>query len=177
MVIQNYPACNSVCETHAWHLHGMHFWVLGTGRGMWSGSAEQLASLNKHDPVKRDVTQTIGEGVDNKPWVSPVDYAPCGWTMIRFRVETPGAWYFHCHQLWHIVMGSNAIFYTPAAGIPEPPPNLLLCGEMTAQVVVDKLTPPKTTEYANYTVGGTSRRSLAVAASALVVAASALPGV
>jgi L-ascorbate oxidase len=139
-VIQNYPACNGVCETHALHIHGMHFWVLGTGRGEWTGSADQLASLNKQDPAYRDVVQTVGEGVDNKPWSDSEDYGPCGWTMIRFLVQSPGAWFFHCHQLWHIIMGSNAVLFTNASSIPEPPSNLLLCGDMTAEAVSEKVT-------------------------------------
>lgn len=136
MVIQNYPACNGVCETHAWHTHGMHFWVLGTGRGEWIGSAEQLASLNREDPAYRDVVQTVSEGVDNRPFGSSAEHGPCGWTMVRFRVQSPGAWYFHCHQIWHIVMGSNAVLYTPRSSIPPPPRNLMLCGDMTVDSVI-----------------------------------------
>ena len=33
MVLQNYPACNGVCETHPIHLHGHSFWVLGNFKG------------------------------------------------------------------------------------------------------------------------------------------------
>ena len=49
-MFQNYPACNGVCETHSWHLHGHSFWVLGFGTGTWIGSQAQIDSLNTVDP-------------------------------------------------------------------------------------------------------------------------------
>mmetsp|Transcript_83581 Transcript_83581/g.269371 ORF Transcript_83581/g.269371 Transcript_83581/m.269371 type:complete len:665 (-) Transcript_83581:6-2000(-) len=164
MVIHNYPACNGVCETHSWHMHGMHFWVLGAGRGEWSGSAAQLAMLNTVDPPMRDTVQTISEGVDNMPFdkTQPQTFGPCGYTVIRFVPKSPGTWMFHCHQLWHIIMGSNAVFYTAAHTIPPPPSNLMLCGEMTVEKVAQKLYGCSNTVNANVASTGSSPFAAAV---------------
>jgi len=159
VVIQNYPACNGHCETHAFHAHGMHFWVLGTGRGEWTGSAEQLASLNKVDPAFRDVTQVVSEGVNNEPFgKNSDDFGPCGWTMIRFKVYSPGAWYFHCHMIWHILMGQNAVFYTPADTIPAPPDDLLFCGDMTMSSALAKQSEATTTSATDSNIEANSGR-------------------
>lgn len=135
LVIQNYPACNGVCETHAWHLHSVHSWILGTFRGEYTGSSEQIDDFNLVDPPQRDVVMTVSEGVEN----TPDDTTGCGYTVLRFRIEAPGAWPFHCHQVFHHKMGSQVLFYTGIDTIPDPPSNLLLCGDMDAQTVATKL--------------------------------------
>ena len=98
IVLQNYPACNKVCEQHPWHLHGHKFWAVGQGRGEWTGSEEQLDSLaSGTDPVLRDTVTLIPDEVT----VDPVK--GCGWVVIRFVADNPGAWGFHCHIAWHHV--------------------------------------------------------------------------
>ncbi|CAE8703707.1 unnamed protein product [Polarella glacialis] len=136
IVIQNYPACNGVCETHSFHLHGMPFWVLGTFRGEFNGSAEQVAAFNLVDPPMRDSIMTPSEGVNNKPAIR----AGCGYVVIRFKPIGPGAWPFHCHQLLHAApMGSIVVFHTGPEGLPPPPSNLLVCGGMNLQTIMKRL--------------------------------------
>lgn len=135
IVVQSYPACYKVCETHAWHLHGMHFWVLGTFRGQWVNSAEQIAAFNLADPVYRDTVMTVGEGEGNVP----SDNAGCGYVVVRFVVDTPGTWLFHCHHMPDVLTGASVLFYTPADTLPSPPSNLLLCGDMTVGAAAEKM--------------------------------------
>lgn len=120
LVMQNYPACNGVCEAHPWHLHGHHFWVVGQGHGKWIGSAEQLGSLKSgSDPVFRDtVTLTTDVSI-------PMDEPkPCGWFVLRFVADNPGAWNLHCHITWHTIMGMRQIVWYDDGSIPEPPADL-----------------------------------------------------
>ena len=48
-----------MCEQHPWHLHGHKFWVVGMGLGNWNGSAEQIASLEPENAVKRDTVTVL----------------------------------------------------------------------------------------------------------------------
>ncbi len=63
------PAARNTTEQHPFHLHGHHFWVLGSGFGPYNSSVE--ATLNLVNPMYRD-TQILPEG---------------GWTVIRFVVS------------------------------------------------------------------------------------------
>ena len=56
-------------EQHPFHLHGYHFWVLGTGIGVYSEAANS-ASLNTVNPVYRDTVSVLKNG----------------WAVIRFKV-------------------------------------------------------------------------------------------
>ena len=96
-------------EQHPMHLHGQHFYVLGSGQGLY---AELLAKdpaaletyLNFDDPQLRD-TETLPKG---------------GWLYLRFRADNPGVWPFHCHIQAHEFMGMVALF---AMGDPSDIPN------------------------------------------------------
>ena len=44
-------------------------------------------------PVKRDT------------WM----LAAQGYTVIRFRANNPGVWFFHCHMDWHNIAGSSPL--------------------------------------------------------------------
>lgn len=62
-------AARNTSEQHPFHLHGHHFWVLGSGVGTYNSSVQ--ASLNLVNPIYRD-TEIVPEG---------------GWTVIRFVVS------------------------------------------------------------------------------------------
>lgn len=112
LVIQN--ACTlkvGDLEIHPWHLHGHDFWILGYGDGLY-------------DPNK----SRSGFNLDNPPARNNVATFPFGWTAIRFKLDNPGAWPFHCHVEWHFHMGMGVMF---AYGIDEVgtiPTSTLGCG-------------------------------------------------
>merc|ERR1712169_4662 len=81
---------------HPIHLHGHKFWVLGSGEGSFSyaTTAEAPADLlNLENPPYRDTT-----GLPSR-----------GWVVIRYLTDNPGAWIFHCHLQWHIVVGMAVV--------------------------------------------------------------------
>lgn len=120
VVLQNYPACNGACEVHPWHLHGHSFWVVGQGHGEWTGSDAQVAGLKEGaGAVYRD-TVTLTSDNSASPYV---DAEPCGWAVIRFVANNPGAWPLHCHISWHVPMGMQAVFWYADGSIPAPPEN------------------------------------------------------
>lgn len=135
IVVNHYPNCFKSCDTHSWHLHSGHFWSLGTFSGKWTGSDAQLAALNVANPPMRDSVSTASEGDENHKLDASDPFQPCGYTVLRFRVEHAGLYLFHCHHLFHEMMGQMALFYTNGSTIPPPPDNVLTCSKMTSSVV------------------------------------------
>ncbi|KAF5579807.1 Cupredoxin [Fusarium pseudocircinatum] len=77
---------------HPIHLHGHKFWVLGSGEGSFPYAAVTDAPedlINLRDPPYRDTMGLHSQG----------------WAAIRYVTDNPGAWMFHCHLQWHVVVG------------------------------------------------------------------------
>lgn len=143
IVLQNYPACNGICETHPWHMHGHHFWHVGTWEGAYNpelgyptsgggGNFIRDTITLVGDSPKQNVTANIGEKC-----ISTLK--PCGFTVIRFVANNPGAWFFHCHIDWHLEMGMAVAFYYKDIPDTAPPPDLSIteiCGEVYPSVVL-----------------------------------------
>ena len=110
-------------------MHGHKFWVIGTGKGAWNGSASQLAQLDTKGAVLRDTMTVIPDA--EKPFGGQVRQGGCGWTAIRFIANNPGVWPFHCHVTWHFVMGMQVIFLESTNKIPRPGDDIPICGEVT----------------------------------------------
>jgi L-ascorbate oxidase len=129
IVLQNYPACNGVCETHPWHMHGHHFWVVGTWPGEFNGTLPTEGTGGKL--YRRDTIMIIGEGEDHRPTTR----RGCGFTVIRFVANNPGAWPFHCHAEWHQIMGMGVTLYYPSNTIPAPrSADHSICGDVTPEI-------------------------------------------
>ncbi|KAK6332871.1 hypothetical protein TWF696_002892 [Orbilia brochopaga] len=79
---------------HPMHLHGHKVWVMAQGNGYFNMS--DYASLPREGRLIRD-TVTI-EGY--------------GFVLLRFVVDHPGLWAFHCHNVWHAEAGLMMAFYT-----------------------------------------------------------------
>ena len=85
MVVNNIDAA-----IHPFHMHGHQFQVLdrpGSNAGRWSGRSRARSA--RAPPPRRDVVN-----VDAHSYV-----------VLRFRVEHPGVFLFHCHIEWHVEMG------------------------------------------------------------------------
>ncbi|KAL2871428.1 Cupredoxin [Aspergillus lucknowensis] len=98
---------------HPMHLHGHHFWVLGSGTGSFpynSVTDAPRSLINLQNPPYRDTT--------NLP--------PSGWAVIRYVTDNPGAWIFHCHIQWHMVSGMALVLVEGQDKIPG------LIGESTS---------------------------------------------
>jgi L-ascorbate oxidase len=91
IVLQNFPACNGACEVHPWHLHGHHFWHVGTFEGAYDpsvGYPEEEAGNN----YKRDTILLVGADKQNTDATCSELREPCGNAVIRFEADNPGAW-------------------------------------------------------------------------------------
>ncbi|CAG8588829.1 5052_t:CDS:10, partial [Dentiscutata heterogama] len=70
---------------HPFHLHGHNFFIMAIS----SSGKPDTKLYNLVDPPLRD-TITIPSG---------------GWAVIRFMINNPGVWAFHCHIEWHVELG------------------------------------------------------------------------
>jgi hypothetical protein len=107
-------------QQHPMHLHGNHFWMLGSGPGVFN-RATDYAKLNTRDPVMRDTVQVRNEG----------------WAVFRFVADNPGTWALHCHIEWHLAAGMLMFFEIGRGRIPPPPddfPLLTTYGKWKAEV-------------------------------------------
>ncbi|SCV05089.1 LANO_0G18228g1_1 [Lachancea nothofagi CBS 11611] len=87
LVINNYDD-----GAHPFHLHGHKFWVLSTAdRGYFRKSFydSDNGEMDFTNPISRDVLGVSGYG----------------YAVIRFVVDNPGIWPFHCHIGWHMESG------------------------------------------------------------------------
>ncbi|XP_021846105.2 laccase-3 [Spinacia oleracea] len=80
-------------EDHPMHLHGYHFFVVGTGKGNFNPTTDP-ARFNLVDPPARNTVGTT----------------PGGWVAIRFVADNPGVWLMHCHLDVHIGWGLAMVF-------------------------------------------------------------------
>ncbi|KAL1936528.1 hypothetical protein VTP01DRAFT_662 [Rhizomucor pusillus] len=85
---------NLDANAHPFHLHGHVFQIVARGEGVYDGSQDNNLTWYLDNPVQRDVVQ-VPSG---------------GFTIIRFRADNPGAWFFHCHIEWHLESGLAAVF-------------------------------------------------------------------
>jgi len=170
VVVNHFPNCYKRCDTHVWHLHSGHFWSLGTFPGKWTGSQQQLDALNVVNPTLRDSVSTASEGDENHMLAqdgAPYEdfFQPCGYTVLRFKVTHPGLYMFHCHHLFHEMMGQIRMFYTKGSTIPAPPENVLTCGKMNSLIVQGQVPSPKSSGHAHGTTAQSSGSESSVHAS------------
>ncbi|UPL03177.1 hypothetical protein LCI18_014111 [Fusarium solani-melongenae] len=92
-------------DFHPMHIHGQHFWDLGSGNGTYD------AQQNEHHfkvftPVRRDTTVLYRYATKGVP------HTTAGWRAWRIRVteENVGAWMMHCHVAQHAVMGMATVW-------------------------------------------------------------------
>jgi L-ascorbate oxidase len=121
VIIQNNPAQDlggiqinrTNSEQHPIHLHGHHFYILGTGKGdfleLQQNDPSWKSLLNYKNPQHAD-TATVGKD---------------GWVYLRFIADNPGLWPIHCHIAWHEWMGMLMLFAEEAENIPPTPKNIL----------------------------------------------------
>ncbi|KAG0183291.1 hypothetical protein DFQ28_001822 [Apophysomyces sp. BC1034] len=78
---------------HPFHLHGHAFQIVARGEGLYTGNKSE-ATWVIDNPTTRDTVLVPG----------------LGYTIIRFRADNPGVWFFHCHIEWHLETGLAATF-------------------------------------------------------------------
>lgn len=104
-----------ISRYHPMHKHGNKFFVLGmgTGRFPWDTVEEAeralpVGSFNFDNPPYMDTVQTQRSMVG-------------AWLAIRYQVEAPGAWLFHCHIQPHLTGGMGVVILDAVDTFPRVP--------------------------------------------------------
>lgn len=121
VIIQNNPAQafggiqinRTSSEQHPIHLHGQHFYILGSGPG-------DFMELQQKDPSWRSLLN-----YDNPQHADTATVGKDGWLYLRFMASNPGLWPIHCHISWHEFMGMLMLFAEDIENIPQTPNNTL----------------------------------------------------
>lgn len=112
IIIQNRVADNGVCEQHPWHIHGLDMWLIGQGEGEFDLVSDPVL-FNTENPIKVNtfvLYPTVFGRQRGMPAVDGPKHAPCGWVAVRIAASNAGIWAFHCHIIWHSIMGMSTTF-------------------------------------------------------------------
>ncbi|RSL91621.1 hypothetical protein CDV31_015434 [Fusarium ambrosium] len=92
-------------DFHPMHIHGQHFWDLGSGNGTYDAHQNEKR-FRHYVPVLRDTTILYRYATKGVP------HTTAGWRAWRIRVteENVGAWMMHCHIAQHAVMGMATVW-------------------------------------------------------------------
>ncbi|KAL6420067.1 hypothetical protein ACFW04_011924 [Cataglyphis niger] len=120
---------------HPFHLHGYSFCVMYAG--------QFVNALNKNDITNKDVMKEIEAHMarlQNGYYThcSPKDTVivpNTGFTILRFKADNPGWWFFHCHFTWHTATGMNVVLHVGTSyDLPPVPPNFPKCNNWTPRI-------------------------------------------
>jgi FtsP/CotA-like multicopper oxidase with cupredoxin domain len=113
---------NRAQPVHAMHKHSNRMYLLGRGVGpfVWPNVAEarkHTTEFNKlEDAQYRDTVVTAS-----------TIFFP-SWTVVRYKVENPGAWILHCHMMTHLQGGMAVVLMDGVDVWPEVPGKYKLGG-------------------------------------------------
>jgi L-ascorbate oxidase len=106
--------------------HGHRFAVLGVEKLNHSVSLETIKEMDRMGLLKRNF--------DRPPIKDTVTVPAGGYTIIRFVADNPGAWFFHCHLDFHLVLGLALIVRVGNENdLPEKPPGWPQFGDYYSQ--------------------------------------------
>nr|CAH7741636.1 unnamed protein product [Callosobruchus chinensis] len=129
----NRPAsCGKNCQlqspnlSHPFHLHGYSFHVVGIGRS----PDQNVKKINLKHALDLDRKGLLHRQFKLPPLKDTIAVPNNGYVIFRFRADNPGFWLFHCHFLFHIVIGMNLIFHVGTQhDLPPVPETFPKCGD------------------------------------------------
>lgn len=112
--------------SHPFHLHGYAFNVIGIGRS----PDRNIKKINLKHALDLDRRGLLHREFNLPPAKDTIAVPNNGYVVLRFRADNPGYWLFHCHFLFHIVIGMNLVVHVGThADLPPVPPNFPRCGD------------------------------------------------
>lgn len=120
--------------SHPFHLHGYPFNVIGIGRS----PDRNVKKINLKHALDLDRQGLLHRQFNLPPGKDTIAVPNNGYVVLRFRADNPGFWLFHCHFLFHIVIGMNLVFQVGTHGdLPPVPPNFPTCGDHLPPITPD----------------------------------------
>ncbi|XP_055883560.1 uncharacterized protein LOC129925978 [Biomphalaria glabrata] len=107
---------------HPMHLHGYSFRVIGIDRINSTTTLEEVKAMDSRGELNRSKTKA--------PLKDSVTVPDGGYTIVRFKADNPGIWFFHCHIEFHAEIGMGLFFQVGnKSQFPKPPKNFPKCGD------------------------------------------------
>ncbi|XP_037886891.1 oxidoreductase OpS5 [Glossina fuscipes] len=120
--------------SHPFHLHGYGFSVVGIGRS----PDMTVKKINLKHALDLDRRGLLNRQYNLPPTKDTIAVPNNGYVVLRFRADNPGFWLFHCHFLFHIVIGMNLILQVGTnADMPPVPPGFPTCGDHTPPIPIN----------------------------------------
>ncbi|KAK9889608.1 hypothetical protein WA026_006981 [Henosepilachna vigintioctopunctata] len=120
--------------SHPFHLHGYSFTVVGIGRS----PDKNIKKINLKHALDLDRRGLLHRRFNLPPFKDTIAVPNNGYVIIRFRADNPGYWLFHCHFLFHIVIGMNLIIHVGTkTDLPPVPKGFPRCGDFTPPVTLN----------------------------------------
>lgn len=149
--------------SHPFHLHGYGFSVVGIGRS----PDMTVKKINLKHALDLDRRGLLNRQYNLPPTKDTIAVPNNGYVVLRFRADNPGKsasskyekknfhfyynfffffflssftgfWLFHCHFLFHIVIGMNLILQVGTnADLPPVPPGFPTCGDHTPPIPIN----------------------------------------
>ncbi|MBW0519143.1 hypothetical protein O181_058858 [Austropuccinia psidii MF-1] len=121
-VIINLSSTVNVSEAHPWHFHGQKFSVIAQGFGEFNeASLRKAESRHRGRSIKRD-THIVLAGKNGRYFDGPLQSGTqAGWTVVRLKAQTPGAFLVHCHLQVHAIMGMGLVLLIGIEHLPPLP--------------------------------------------------------
>ncbi|XP_026474637.1 laccase isoform X1 [Ctenocephalides felis] len=118
--------------SHPFHLHGYSFNVIGIGRS----PDTTVKKINLKHALDLDRRGLLHRQFNLPPGKDTLAVPNNGYVVLRFRADNPGFWIFHCHFLFHIVIGMNVVFQVGTlADLPPVPEGFPSCGDYTPPIL------------------------------------------
>ncbi|EEB19131.1 L-ascorbate oxidase, putative [Pediculus humanus corporis] len=119
--------------SHPFHLHGYAFNVIGIGRS----PDRNIKKINLKHALDLDRRGLLHRQFNLPPAKDTIAVPNNGYVVLRFRADNPGYWLFHCHFLFHIVIGMNLVVHVGThADLPPVPPNFPRCGDFLPPITL-----------------------------------------
>ncbi|XP_032673769.1 laccase-4-like [Odontomachus brunneus] len=111
--------------SHPFHLHGHAFYVMGMGRAI----DENVSSINWKIVREMDEKDQVNRCFDKPVKKDTVAIPYNGYVVIRFIANNPGYWLFHCHLIYHQMVGMEMVVKVgERKDLPPVPKNFPKCG-------------------------------------------------
>ncbi|XP_063697893.1 uncharacterized protein LOC134828837 [Culicoides brevitarsis] len=117
--------------SHPFHLHGYGFNVIGIGRS----PDTTVKKINLKHALDLDRRGLLHRQYNLPPLKDTIAVPNNGYVVLRFRADNPGFWLFHCHFLFHIVIGMNLVLQVGShADLPPVPQGFPTCNDFLPPV-------------------------------------------
>ncbi|EFN74335.1 Laccase-4 [Camponotus floridanus] len=114
--------------SHPFHMHGYAFYVMGMGTA-------NVSSINWKIVQEMDKRNLVYRCFDNPVRKDTIAVPFNGYVVLRFRADNPGYWLFHCHFIYHQIVGMEMLLKVgKQEDVPPVPRNFPKCNQYLSTI-------------------------------------------